>query len=70
VHVVDVLKSIEGISFTHFTSKDVVRHPLVQRIVEAYARHDETTDTSAAGGRPAARRAPAADHDGEAGGAP
>jgi len=33
---------VEGISFTRFTSKDVVRHPLVQRIVEAYARHDET----------------------------
>lgn len=35
-HVVQVLKNVEGISFTHFTAKDVVRHPLVQRIVEAY----------------------------------
>jgi phosphate starvation-inducible PhoH-like protein len=43
IHVIDVLRSVEGISFTHFTSKDVVRHPLVQRIVEAYARHDEAT---------------------------
>jgi len=42
VHVMDVLHEVEGISFTRFTSKDVVRHPLVQRIVEAYARHDET----------------------------
>ena len=35
-HVLDVLPHVEGISFTHFSSRDVVRHPLVQRIVEAY----------------------------------
>ena len=35
-HVIDVLDGVNGISFTHFNSKDVVRHPLVQRIVEAY----------------------------------
>ncbi|MDO6569744.1 MULTISPECIES: PhoH family protein [unclassified Gilvimarinus] len=35
-HVVNVLDGVEGISFTHFGAKDVVRHPLVQRIVEAY----------------------------------
>lgn len=35
-HVVDVLKDTDGISFTFFQSKDVVRHPLVQRIVSAY----------------------------------
>jgi phosphate starvation-inducible PhoH-like protein len=35
-HVNQVLKGVEGISFTHFTAKDVVRHPLVQRIVQAY----------------------------------
>lgn len=35
-HVVDVLKDVDGISFTFFTAKDVVRHPLVQRIVTAY----------------------------------
>lgn len=35
-HVIDVLDGVDGISFTHFNSKDVVRHPLVQRIVEAY----------------------------------
>ena len=38
VHVLDVLKDVEGLSFTHFASKDVVRHPLVKRIVDAYAR--------------------------------
>lgn len=31
-----VLPNVSGISFTHFTSADVVRHPLVGRIVEAY----------------------------------
>ena len=35
-HVVEVLKHVNGINFTHFNAKDVVRHPLVQRIVEAY----------------------------------
>ncbi|GGC99882.1 PhoH family protein [Halopseudomonas salina] len=39
-HVVDVLKDVKGIGFTHFKSKDVVRHPLVQRIVEAYDRFE------------------------------
>jgi len=31
---------VEAVSFTFFTSRDVVRHPLVQRVVEAYARAD------------------------------
>jgi phosphate starvation-inducible PhoH-like protein len=31
-----ILDGVDGIAFTHFTPKDVVRHPLVQRIVEAY----------------------------------
>ena len=39
-HVLAVLKDIKGISFTHFSSRDVVRHPLVQRIVEAYDRSE------------------------------
>ena len=34
-----VLKRVRGIAFTHFQSSDVVRHPLVQRIVNAYERH-------------------------------
>jgi phosphate starvation-inducible PhoH-like protein len=34
--VMNILPGVEGVSFTQFTSKDVVRHPLVQRIVEAY----------------------------------
>lgn len=35
-HVIRILKDIDEISFTHFASRDVVRHTLVQRIVEAY----------------------------------
>jgi phosphate starvation-inducible PhoH-like protein len=33
---IEVLRDVAGISFTFFTAKDVVRHPLVQRIVRAY----------------------------------
>jgi phosphate starvation-inducible protein PhoH and related proteins len=35
---IDVLRDVEGVSFTFFTAADVVRHPLVQRIVQAYER--------------------------------
>jgi phosphate starvation-inducible PhoH-like protein len=38
-HSRDVLSDIKGISFTHFKPQDVVRHPLVQRIVEAYEKN-------------------------------
>ena len=37
-HVIDVLEGVTGVAFTFFTSNDVVRHPLVQRIVQAYER--------------------------------
>jgi phosphate starvation-inducible PhoH-like protein len=37
-HVIDVLRDVEGVAFTFFTARDVVRHPLVQRIVLAYER--------------------------------
>ncbi len=36
-----ILKNVEGISFCEFSQKDVVRHPLVQRIVAAYERHEK-----------------------------
>ncbi|MEN9680826.1 MAG: hypothetical protein RLZZ627_719 [Pseudomonadota bacterium] len=39
-HVLEVLREVEGISFTFFGSHDVVRHPLVQRIVAAYEAYD------------------------------
>ena len=42
-HCLKVLNNIPGISFTHFISKDVVRHPLVQRIVNAYDKHEQNS---------------------------
>lgn len=47
VNVRDVLRDIDGISFTHFNSKDVVRHPLVQRIVDAYAAAEDARAAAA-----------------------
>lgn len=38
IHAVDVLSSVQGIATTRFTSRDVVRHPLVARIVDAYEK--------------------------------
>jgi phosphate starvation-inducible protein PhoH and related proteins len=38
VDAAQVLAKVDGIAFTHFTSADVVRHPLVARIVDAYER--------------------------------
>jgi phosphate starvation-inducible PhoH-like protein len=38
-----VLKKVRGIAFTFFDAADVVRHPLVQRIVNAYDRHRKAT---------------------------
>jgi phosphate starvation-inducible PhoH-like protein len=40
-HVLEVLKDVEGISFTFFNTRDVIRHPLVQRIVSAYEAYDK-----------------------------
>ncbi|MCF7750821.1 PhoH family protein [Bacillus subtilis subsp. subtilis] len=37
---IDVLRDIDGVSFTFFEARDVVRHPLVARIVSAYDRRD------------------------------
>jgi phosphate starvation-inducible PhoH-like protein len=42
VEAQQVLKDIKGIAFTHFLSEDVVRHPLVQKIVNAYEKYDST----------------------------
>ncbi|HXB18599.1 MAG TPA: PhoH family protein [Steroidobacteraceae bacterium] len=38
-HVVEVLRNVQGVAFTFFDAQDVVRHPLVQRIVQAYESH-------------------------------
>ena len=39
-NAMDILQNIEGVSFTFFDARDVVRHPLVKRIVEAYEDND------------------------------
>lgn len=36
-----ILRSVEGIAFCQFAQADVVRHPLVQRIVEAYEKFEK-----------------------------
>jgi phosphate starvation-inducible PhoH-like protein len=52
-----VLKRVQGIAFTRLSSADVVRHPLVARIVDAYdARNPDTEDA------PPAKRARRAAH--------
>jgi phosphate starvation-inducible PhoH-like protein len=38
-HVINILKNTDGVAFTFFEAADVVRHPLVQRIVKAYEAH-------------------------------
>lgn len=40
VHAVKILKGTEGIGFVHFNEEDVVRHPLVSRIITAYERDE------------------------------
>src|SRR6187402_3926876 len=46
IQVRDILSSIDGIGFVEFSHQDVVRHKLVQRIVEAYKQHAEETGTA------------------------
>ena len=46
IQVRDILGEIDGIAFVEFTHQDVVRHKLVQRIVEAYKHHAEETGTA------------------------
>ena len=38
-HSLQVLRGVPGVAFNHFDAADVVRHPLVQRIVQAYEAH-------------------------------
>jgi phosphate starvation-inducible PhoH-like protein len=40
-HVLNILHGVEGVAFTRFDAQDVVRHPLVQRIVRAYEARSE-----------------------------
>ncbi|HZW21524.1 PhoH family protein [Noviherbaspirillum sp.] len=53
VDAVQILRNVRGIAFTHFTSADVVRHPLVARIVDAY---DASGSAKNAAARHAARK--------------
>jgi phosphate starvation-inducible PhoH-like protein len=46
IHVRNILSTVDGVGFVEFSHKDVVRHKLVQRIVEAYKRHAEETGTN------------------------
>lgn len=40
----EILAQVEGISFTFFNARDVVRHPLVQKVVQAYDRHESSEE--------------------------
>ena len=42
VHAVELLSSVKGLSVTRFTPQDVVRHPLVQRVIEAYEKEGQS----------------------------
>jgi len=46
-HAIEVLRGVEGVAYTFFNARDVVRHPLVQRIVQAYERETPPPDTGA-----------------------
>ncbi len=48
IEAAEILKRVRGIAFTRFQSGDVVRHPLVQRIVNAYERHSKAQTRSPA----------------------
>jgi phosphate starvation-inducible PhoH-like protein len=52
VEAIKVLQGIEGISFVWFTEEDVVRHPIVARIIKAYeeferSKEEQDTDKTA-----------------------
>ncbi len=53
---VKVVKDLEGISICTLTSKDVVRHPLVQRIVKAYEEYEKKSERKNAGRAKGGRR--------------
>ncbi|WP_352419854.1 PhoH family protein [Proteiniborus sp.] len=45
IQVTEILKGIKGIDIVYLTKKDVVRHQLVQRIIEAYDKFEKKSDT-------------------------
>jgi phosphate starvation-inducible PhoH-like protein len=56
VHAREVMSGVEGIAFVTFTEKDVVRHPLVQKIVSAYDRFERAEQSEGGAGRAAEER--------------
>ena len=44
-HSIQVLKETDGVGYTYFSSKDVVRHPLVKKIIDAYRYSEEKEDS-------------------------
>ena len=43
-HAIEILKETDGVGFTFFSSQDVVRHPLVKKIIDAYRYSEEKKD--------------------------
>ena len=43
-HAIEILKETDGVGFTYFSSQDVVRHPLVKKIIDAYRYSEEKKD--------------------------
>ena len=48
-HVIDILKGVEGVSFTFFQARDVVRHPMIALILEAYERYEQAKSNATKG---------------------
>jgi len=44
IHALKILDDVKGVSFSYFSARDVVRHPMVQHIVEAYGRESDSSD--------------------------
>ncbi len=51
-HVQNVLQDVDGVGFCRFTASDVVRHPLVQRIVAAYEKSEQNSQEPSGDARP------------------
>lgn len=54
-HAIEVLSSVEDISFNFFNAFDVVRHPVVQRVVQAYEQHERDAEAAQAKAQKARR---------------
>jgi len=51
-----ILQGVRGVAFVHFTARDVVRHPLVSRIVDAYEAHEKHEREQARGRKKTGRK--------------